>query len=251
MGDPETLAGGNFNQVTKEGGTVVRQCGPWSPFVHQLLQFLAAKGFTESPVLLETGNGFERLTFIEGQVGNYPLNQAMRSDASLLESAQLLRRFHDLTQEFEVSAGTYFLNDDLGPEPREVICHNDFAPYNCVYDGSHIVGVIDFDTAAPGNRLWDIAYAVYRFVPLVVDSHSLAMGWETPPNREARLLQFCDAYGLQDRSRLIETVIERLESLVKFMQRNDLNASHIPLYLDDIAFLRANQSTYTNLLTGR
>jgi len=30
------------------------------------------------------------------------------------------------------------------------------------------VALIDFDTAHPGPRIWDVAYAAYRFVPLTV-----------------------------------------------------------------------------------
>ena len=50
--------------------------------------------------------------------------------------------------------------------PVEVICHNDFATYNLVFDGENVVGVIDWDFASPGPRLWDIAYLAYRIVPL-------------------------------------------------------------------------------------
>jgi hypothetical protein len=52
-------------------------------------------------------------------------------------------------------------------EPVEVVCHGDLAPYNCVFDGDRLVGVIDFDTAHPGPRLWDVAGGAYRLVPLV------------------------------------------------------------------------------------
>ena len=53
-----------------------------------------------------------------------------------------------------------------GDLPAEVVCHNDFAPYNVVFDDGGPVGVIDWETAAPGARVWDVAYAAYRWVPL-------------------------------------------------------------------------------------
>ena len=53
-----------------------------------------------------------------------------------------------------------------GHEPREVICHNDFAPYNLMFEGTAPTGVIDFDVASPGPRVWDMGYTAYRFVPL-------------------------------------------------------------------------------------
>jgi len=47
--------------------------------------------------------------------------------------------------------------------PAEVICHGDVAPYNCVFRDGRPVAFIDFDTAHPGVRIWDLAYAAYRF----------------------------------------------------------------------------------------
>ena len=47
-----------------------------------------------------------------------------------------------------------------------MICHNDYAPYNLVFRDGRLVGVIDFETAAPGPRAWDLAYLAYRLVPL-------------------------------------------------------------------------------------
>ena len=82
------------------------------------------------------------------------------------------------------------------------------------------------------------AYTVYRFAPLVSDSHCLSMGWETLPNRLARLNLFCDSYGLEDRSKLLETVIQRIEALVKYMRENASNLEHIPIYLNDLAWMR-------------
>ena len=34
-------------------------------------------------------------------------------------------------------------------EPYEVICHGELAPYSCIFDGSRLVGLIDFDTVRP------------------------------------------------------------------------------------------------------
>lgn len=242
--ESENLTGGNSNQVRREQNTVVRQCGKWSPFVHQLLQFLTEHGFEASPQFIESDGIIERLTFIEGTVGNDPLQPSMLSDDILIEAAKLLRQFHDLTANFVIPDDAQFFFDLDRNTPYEVICHNDFAPYNCVYHDGHLVGIIDFDTAAPGTRLWDLAYAVYRFVPLGTDQHCMDLGWESPPDRESRLRKFCDAYGLTQRDNLIDTVVKRIQELVKYMQDTSSNLDHLPVYFADIAYVRKYQQQF-------
>lgn len=244
----EPLSGGNSNRVIRDGDSVIRNCGPWSPFVHHLLRYLTAQGFKESPVLLETTGSTERLTFLAGDVGNDPLKPTMQTSAILIEAAQLLRRFHDLTQAFIVPAGSVFQLPVKSDRPWEVICHNDFAPYNCVFKDDHLVGIIDFDTAGPGTRLWDMAYAVYRFVPLAHDAHCRDLGWNPIPDRAARLKLFCEAYGLDDpaqRAALVDTVIERLEFLIDTIKRTNSTPEHLPIYLRDLDYLRENQPLFS------
>jgi hypothetical protein len=241
MGETEPLAGGNSNQVVRQGDTVIRNIGPWSPFVHDLLRHLQARGFEAAPVFLDSTGSQERLSFIAGEVGLDPLKPYMRSDAILIEAAQLLRRLHDLTQDFVVPVDAQFMLPLPVDRPHEVICHNDFAPYNCVFRDQHLVGLIDFDTAAPGARIWDVAYAVYRFVPLQTDAHCRAMGWPTLPDRWRRLQLFCEAYGLADRSMLAATIRQRLEALIQYMRATSSNLDHLPVYAEDLRYIQAHQ----------
>jgi hypothetical protein len=252
MDESEVLTGGNSNQVFRQGQTVVRKTGVWSPFVHALLRYLTAAGFNQSPVLLDSSDTHERLTFFEGDVGNYPLKPYMKTDAILVEAAQLLRRFHDLTSQFVVPPEAQFFLPVDPTAVHDVICHNDFAPYNCVFDGEHLIGIIDFDTAGPGTRVWDIAYAVYRFVPLTNDAHTRDCGWEPIPDRGRRLKLFCDAYGLDGARRkvLMPTVIQRLQAMVDYMTRTASNPEHIPLYMADMDYLHENQTTLMTDIEG-
>src|SRR3712207_4429753 len=83
-------------------------------------------------------------------------------------------------------------SDDLGREvltfmEGEVICHNDFAPYYVVFVDEEPRAIIDFDTAVPGSRIWDVACAGYRFVPLASDEHSRTLGLPRAAERGRRL----------------------------------------------------------------
>jgi hypothetical protein len=131
--------------------------------------------------------------------------------------------------------------------PVEVICHGDFAPYNVVLNGRQAVGIIDFDTAHPGPRLWDIAYALYRWAPFTHPQNPDGLGDLTTQIGRARL--FCDAYGFPaaQRPELVDAMILRLETLVSYMQAEaqkgneafiaNLADGHHLLYLADIKYL--------------
>jgi Ser/Thr protein kinase RdoA (MazF antagonist) len=78
-----------------------------------------------------------------------------------------------------------------------------------------------FDHAQPGPRLWDVAYAAYRWVPMTAPSN--ADGFGDTAEQATRLRTFCDRYGLDDaqRAELIDAVAARLHALVDFMHTKD------------------------------
>ncbi|MFD1827596.1 MULTISPECIES: phosphotransferase [Mumia] len=151
------------SHVTREGGTVVRPAGAWSEAVHALLRTLNAAGLAGVPEPLEImPDGRERLTYLEGTVPAYPMPDWVWGDLALESTVELLRRAHD------ASASAPRSGPWRSPvrQPAEVICHNDFAPYNLVFDEGRAIGAIDWDFASPGPRVWDLAYLAYRIVPL-------------------------------------------------------------------------------------
>lgn len=162
---PERLAGGNTNDVVRDGDTVHREAGPWTPSVHRLLNHLHSRGITWVPKVRGIdASGHEILSYLPGTVPQYPMPPWVWDEAVLDAAARRLREVHDATVDFDRTGCTWGLD---AREPAEVICHNDVAPYNMVFDDKHsLVGLIDFDAAAPGPRMWDLAYLAYRLVPL-------------------------------------------------------------------------------------
>jgi len=248
--DEEILTGG-VNEVLRVGTTVRRPAGPWTASVHALLEHLAAAGFTGAPRAygLDT-KGREILDFLPGEVSDHPLPARARSDAALAEVAALLRDYHDATVDFVApdGAGWYW----PAREPAEVICHGDVAPYNCVYRDGRPAAFIDFDTAHPGPRVWDLAYAAYRFVPLADPEIS---DFAPPVGEQARRLRiFADAYrlGTADRQVLTDTAQARLVHLIDHMHAqaaagNSAFAGHIAAghdtsYRADIAHIERHRT---------
>jgi hypothetical protein len=217
VADEVSLSGGNITSITRVGTTVRREPGPWTSATHDLLRYLERAGFSGVPrVLGFDERGREILTFIEGVAGFFAPGETrpanLWSDQVLIEAAAFLRRFHDATLGFQAppAARWQMVFPDAGQ--HEVICHNDFAPYNCIFADGHLKAVIDFDTAGPGPRRWDLAYAAYRFVPLAASDKLPSIGAPAELNRGRRLKLFCDAYGLEQRHGLLDVIQERIDA---------------------------------------
>lgn len=116
--------------------------------------------------------------------------ELLEPDDALAEVAALVRRYHDLVATFVPPPGAQWW--DLAADPsgvREVVCHNDLAPWNLVRGADGSWTFIDWDLAAPGRRSWDLGWALLSFVPLTPDR---------PLEDEAvarRLRVFMEAYG--------------------------------------------------------
>jgi hypothetical protein len=243
MESEEKLTGGNMSAVSRVGNTVRREAGPWTPQVQRLLAHLRAKGIQEVPEPLGfDAEGREVLSFIPGTVGHGPLPEILRTDEVLIAAARLLRRIHDATQDVAQS----WLEDRWQAPTRtpvEVICHGDFAPYNCVFDQGKLIGVIDFDHAHPGSRAWDLAYALYRFVPIMAPSNPDSYGTLEDQRRRAHL--FCDAYGLQDRAQMAAAIQSRIAAMAAYLRQGaargderllaNIEAGHLTIYDNDYA----------------
>lgn len=201
------LSGGNTSgRVVRIGDTVRRQMTESSDTVHGLLLHLERVGFSDCPRFLGIDEeSREVLSYIDG---NLEVPKTLwDSGETLVASAHLLRSLHDATASY-VATGTEnwaLIHPDEGR--HEVICHNDFAPYNFVFDGAVPVAVVDFDLAGPGPRLWDVAYAAYWMTPLSFQANDLKSRSETDVQDGCRRLRlFCSSYGIPADLDLLDAV---------------------------------------------
>lgn len=252
------LEGGNLSKVIRNGDTVRRSLKDWSPSIHKLLKYLEEKGFKEASVFygIDESNR-EILSFIEGETAvDFPrLKPYMMKEEVFIDVACILRRFHDLSRNFKWDINDKWMLSYPGTLPLEVICHNDCAPYNVVFSNEKVSGIIDFDTACPGPRIWDIAYTLYTFVPLgrfVYDPDlDVLMDYETrlhAEGRRKRVEKFLKAYGFNQTDELIDQIVFRLQTLCNTLinKSNDgdeafkkmVDEGHVQHYDKDIEFIK-------------
>lgn len=233
----EILSGGNINDVVKVGETVRRNAES-NLFVHELLKHLEEVGFAYSPRFIGIDEkGREILSYLEGIVpGNdYPeVDRYMWSDEVLAQLAKLLRSYHDATIGFTSSAAS----SNQYPESslHEVICHNDAALYNIVFKNQNPVGIIDYDMAGPGPRIWDIVYTMYTCVPLTAfspgEEDRVIVDYSKESHaatRKKRIEIFFNAYGIDMPSDLKEWVISRIQFMCTTL--SDRAASGEPAFI--------------------
>lgn len=123
-------------------GDTVRR--PTPPFTAVLLTHLQRAGFNGSPRYLRPGV----LSYLPGEV---PTKWRRFDDDQIAAAAALLRRLHDASRDLAATLG------------GEVVCHHDCGPNNTVLRAGRPVAFIDFDFAAAGDPLEDVAYLVWSW----------------------------------------------------------------------------------------
>lgn len=262
-GDEVRFQDGNTSEVVRVGDTVRRVSGPWAPAVHALLRHLENVGFDGAPRCRGFDEqGREVLTFVEG-VTIPPSMVGFRSDALLVNVARLLRRFHDAVEGFVPPPEARWRYCVGAPTSGDVIGHNDAGPWNVVVRGEQPVALIDWDFAAPAPRVWDVAYALWRFAPLYADVAfgGVDEGFGPPAERARRMTVFCDAYGLADRRDVLEMIERRIQAshdtLVAWAVAGDpsfvrlLREGHGHGAMNDLVYLRHHRAELQRHLDRR
>ncbi|MEY9988893.1 hypothetical protein ABIE67_000925 [Streptomyces sp. V4I8] len=193
--EERVLGGGAVNEVVRVGTTVRRTPHERSGYVRELLTHLEHRGWEGAPRYIGTdGRGREVFGYLEGRAALTSRERAAAgSDAGLVRVAQLVRALHDMTH------GTPLAGD------QDVVCHNDLAPKNTVYavDGADwwATAFIDWDMAAPGERVHDLAHVCWQYL-------DLGPGITDVLDTARRIALVCDAYGPgSGRERIVDVIL--------------------------------------------
>ena len=216
------LAGGvaNAGAVTRLGEHILRPSNQYSSVIHRFLAALADGGFdgASRPIGVDD-DGRERLIYVDGDVPLPPYPPWAQADAALASVAELMRRFHDASSDFDGSDATW--SDEMAdPAGGPIVCHNDVCLENVVFRDGQAVALLDFDFAAPGRPIYDLATMARMCVPIDDDVNAARLGW-APDDRARRLRVVADAYGLDadDRHRVVETLDDTIARGGQFVLR--------------------------------
>ncbi|HLN16854.1 MAG TPA: phosphotransferase [Acidimicrobiales bacterium] len=193
----QPLAGGmgSAGQVVRVGDTVRRPPGPASAPVRALLLHLEAVGFDGAPRHLGTDElGRDVLSYVDGEAAHPPYPAAYMTDEALASVARLLADFHQASATLDRTALAGWATGFADPEGGPVVCHDDVSPENVVFCDGRAVALIDFDLAAPGRPLWDVARAAQQWAPLMAPG--ARPGYPEGLDATARFGRFTRAYGL-------------------------------------------------------
>lgn len=250
----EVSLGGNLNQAVRVGETVRRRAGPWTPAVHSLLRYLEQSGFEAPRVLGMDAQGREILAYIPGEAyagGTVRVPDRVLDEEHLIDAARLLRQYHDVVKKFSPPPDAEWRI--VAPTTNELVCHNDWSPWNALFREGRLAVMLDWDLAGPGSRLWDVGAAAACWVPLSSGAELF-----TVAERAQRLRMFCDAYGLADRSELLATIQLRGEHVARFIEARGrsgepgfttLLAWNTPALMEnDIAYLDDHRATFERAL---
>ena len=213
------LLGGQLTPgIVRVGNTVRRPAKGNAAFVHDLLLFLEDQGFPFAPRFFgRDEQGRDILSYLEGET--WPGSGSRLSDGLLEQADRAIRRYHDATAGSRLSQG------------HEIVAHHELGPHNTIFQEGYLVGFIDWDDAAPGTRLRDLANAVYNYVDV---SH-----WanQTADEQARRIRLMCAAYDWDDPIALVNDFEADLQQALRNHEKAG-RAGAIKIFAEEVNWMR-------------
>ena len=177
----EPLSGGNTSGVVVRVGDTVRKPQLAStPSVHAYMSAVRQAGVDVPAVFDMDAAGRQVIEFVPGRLA---LDSDPLTDEELTRVGGIVREIHDASERFSAPA-TAVWDVAIEAPTEELICHNDLAPWNLIVGDRWTF--IDWDSAGPSSRLWDLAYAAQAFTLSDPDQEAAESG--------ARLAAFVAGY---------------------------------------------------------
>jgi aminoglycoside phosphotransferase (APT) family kinase protein len=184
----------NAGSVTRRGDVVLRPATDSTTSTQRFLARLREVGFDGAPEPRGLcADGRESLEFVEGEVAVVPYPRWAQSDAVLVSLVTLLTRYHDAAAQVGVDGA--WNPEAADPAGGPIICHNDVCLENVVFRHGRAIALLDWEFAAPGRPVVDLAQLARTCIPLDDDQSAARLGW-MPVDRLSRARLICETYGL-------------------------------------------------------
>lgn len=198
--------------VVRVGDTVRRPAGRWTPAVHDLLHHLRAAGFAGSPGVLGIDESDrEILEFIPGEVGTLspcePLPVWFRTPEACWAIGRWISEFQVAQRGLVVDAAKRWRRaPGAALDSGQVIVHHDVSQYNTVRRSDGSLVMLDWDFARPGDPIEDLAWAAWRWTPLMAGSwwhteYGIAADEDVQRHQQLNFSALLDGYGPSSRQR--------------------------------------------------
>ena len=178
----QPLDGGiaNAGQVVRVGRHVLRPSSPHSGSIHAFLRAVRDAGFEGAPWPVDIDeDGRERLGFIDGEVPVVPYPEWSQSDTTLASIARLLRGLHDAARGSTRKAAPGTRASPTRPVARSSATTTSSSRTSCSAAASPSRCSIDFEFAAPGRPVYDLAHLARFCVPIDDDVDQARLGWRS------------------------------------------------------------------------
>lgn len=204
-------------RVERVGDTVRRPREFWAPAVHGLLRHLEGVGFP-APRVLRVEGAVEVLSGIEGDSGRDGWAKVVPEEG-LRRWARFLRQYHEAVAGYRPPEDSVWSSTRGGTSAGEIVCHGDFGPWNGVWRGDEVVGLIDWDHARPAPPLFDVAYALEYVAPFRDDEEATEwLAYPAPPDRGRRIGVFCEAYGIEVPRDVVSLVAQQQRTVLQTVE---------------------------------
>ena len=125
--------------------------------------------------------GREILSFLAGTVAMRPWPRTLRTDRGVISLGRWLHEYHEAVRSFTPPPDACWYVPDTMWQVGNIVRHGDLGPWNSVWDGDHLVGLIDWDFAEPGDPLEDVAQLAWYAIPLTTEERLKDIGFDQPP----------------------------------------------------------------------
>ncbi|WP_062205428.1 phosphotransferase [Demequina salsinemoris] len=184
---------------------------PYSGALHALLTHLESVGFTGAPRSFGWDDqGRHLVEFVPGTRLDDPAAPAGVLDP--VRIGRFVRDMHDALEHFVPPVDAQWFEGIPSPG-QDLVVHQDLVPSNLVLRADGTLAAIDWDAAAPGTRLWDLAHVAHSFAPLYSEDSDLRGSTE-------RLRGIVDGYGLDEaeRERLVPLLAQRSARMYDYLE---------------------------------